>query len=139
MGGTCGPQRPPEIGIMEVELTEAGQCDPLFDGIAARQQCLQWHSVRVAQEPENATILASSEHCRVQAMRVGNNAWSMQYHVEVEEDTVENWGKVPAYRDALMSTLGKQGLTTMNADADKNMQSFLSCAESIYRNFMKAI
>jgi GMP synthase-like glutamine amidotransferase len=139
MGGTCGPQRPPEIGIMEVELTEAGQRDPLFDGIAARQQCLQWHSVRVAQEPENTIILASSEYCRIQAMRVGDNAWSMQYHVEVEEDTVDNWGAVPAYREALMSTLGQQGLNMMNADANHSMQDFLSCAESIYRNFMKAI
>jgi GMP synthase-like glutamine amidotransferase len=72
-------------------------------------------------------------------MRVGDNAWSMQYHVEVEEDTVDNWSKVPAYRDALMNTLGEQGLNTMNADADKNMASFLSYAESIYRNFMKSI
>jgi GMP synthase-like glutamine amidotransferase len=139
MGGTCGPQRPPEIGIMEVELTEAGQRDPLFDGIAARQKCLQWHSVRVAQEPENTTILASSEYCRIQAMRVGDNAWSMQYHVEVEEDTVDNWGAVPAYREALMSTLGQRGLNIMNAEADQSMQKFLSCAESIYRNFMKAL
>ena len=139
MGGTCGPQRPPEIGVMEVKLTQAGQLDRLFEGVDERQHCLQWHSVRVAQEPENTTILASSEHSRVQAMRVGDNAWSMQYHVEVEEDTVDNWSKVPAYRDALMNTLGEQGLNTMNADADKNMASFLSYAESIYRNFMKSI
>ena len=139
MGGTCGPQRPPEIGVMEVKLTQAGQFDRLFEGVDERQHCLQWHSVRVAQEPENTTILASSEHGRVQAMRVGDNAWSMQYHVEVEEDTVDNWSKVPAYRDALMNTLGEQGFTTMNADADKNMASFLSYAESIYRNFMKSI
>lgn len=139
MGGTCGPQRPSEIGVMEVKLTQVGQRDRLFEGVDERQHCLQWHSVRVAQEPENTTILASSEHCRIQAMRVGDNAWSMQYHVEVEEDTVDNWGKVPAYRDALMNTLGEQGLNNLNAEADKNMASFLSCAESIYRNFMKSI
>lgn len=72
-------------------------------------------------------------------MRVGDNAWSMQYHVEVEEDTVDNWGAVLAYREALMSTLGEQGLDTMNAGADENMGNFLSCADSIYRNFMKSV
>ena len=81
LGGTCGPQRPPEIGILDVELTPEGLSDPLFDGLPAQQKCLQWHSVAVAQPPDGATILASSQDCRAQAMRVGNNAWSMQYHV----------------------------------------------------------
>ncbi|MDH5355754.1 MAG: type 1 glutamine amidotransferase [Gammaproteobacteria bacterium] len=138
LGGTCGPQRPPEIGILNVDLTEAGQTDVLFEGLPVNQKCLQWHSVCVAQAPENTIILASSDDCRIQAMRVGDNAWSMQYHVEVEEDTVDNWGVVPAYRDALISTLGHNGLTTMKAGADENMQSFLECSEKIYRNFMKA-
>ena len=60
LGGTCGPQRPPEIGVLDVALTDAGQSDSLFRGTPAIQQCLQWHSVCVAQPPEDATILASS-------------------------------------------------------------------------------
>ena len=139
LGGSCGPQRPPEIGILDVSLTMDGQQDPLFEGLPVRQKCLQWHSVAVTQPPENTTVLASSDICRVQAMRVGGNAWSMQYHVEVEQDTVDNWGAIPAYRDALISTLGDDGLSTMKAGADENMNNFLECSEKIYRNFMKAI
>ncbi|MCP4431201.1 MAG: type 1 glutamine amidotransferase [Gammaproteobacteria bacterium] len=138
LGGTCGPQCPPEIGILDIALTEAGQKDSLFDGLPVTQKCLQWHSVCVAQEPENATVLASSDICRVQAMRVGDNAWSMQYHVEVEEDTVDNWANVPAYRDALQATLGAEGLPNMKLAADQNVNDFLQCSEKIYRNFMKA-
>ena len=136
LGGTCGPQKPPEIGILDVELTEDGRKDPLFDAISAKQKCLQWHSVCVAQPPEHAIILASSAACRVQALRIGANAWSMQYHVEVEADTIANWGAVPAYRDALMTTLGPQGLASMTADAEKHMAGLLSCAATLYRNFM---
>jgi len=139
LGGTCGPQRPAEIGILDVALTEAGRGDALFKGLPIKQKCLQWHSVCVAQPPENTTVLASSEVCKVQAMRVGDNAWSMQYHVEVEEDTVDNWAAVPAYHDALISTLGDDGLTTMKTGADQNINSFLDCAEKIYRNFMKSV
>ena len=136
LGGTCGPQRPPEIGIVEVELTREAESDPLFGGAAEKQKCLQWHSVCVAQAPENTTILASSDVCRIQAMRVGSNAWSMQYHVEVEADTVANWGEVPAYREALESTLGPDGLSSMQSAADNHMSEFLGCAETLYRNFM---
>jgi len=139
LGGTCGPQHPPEIGIFDINLTEAGQQDSLYEGLPTQQKCLQWHSVCVAQPPENAKVLASSDICQVQAMRVGDNAWSMQYHVEVEHDTVDNWGAVPAYREALISSLGDDGLSIMKADADENIDSFLDCSEKIYHNFMKAI
>ena len=137
LGGTCGPQVPPEIGVMDVELTETGLADPLFAGLAARQTCLQWHSVRVAQPPDDAAVLARSPACSVQAMRVGANAWSMQYHVEVEADTVENWSAVPAYRDALIKVVGESGMGAMAQGAAGNMAGFRASAERLYDNFMR--
>lgn len=139
LGGTCGPQAVPEIGVLDVELTAEGQTDPLFKGMPVKQKALQWHSVRVAQPPEGAVILASSDSCPIQAMRIGENAWSMQYHVEVEPDTVANWGEIEAYRTSLERTLGKGALETMKADADANMTGFVDNAEKLYRNFMTAI
>jgi GMP synthase-like glutamine amidotransferase len=137
LGGSCAPQRPPEIGIFDIELSESASSDPLFDGMQQKQKCLQWHSVCVDQPPENSTILASSDQCRIQAMRVNSNAWSMQYHVEVEADTVANWSKVPAYREALDNTLGTNGLAMLKTDADSHMPEFFTSAEKLYRNFMK--
>ena len=137
LGGTCGPQRPPEIGILDVQLTEAGKEDPLFKGMPIQQKCLQWHSVQVTQAPEDTVILASSDICTIQAMRVGANAWSMQYHVEIEPDTVENWAEVPAYYNALMDSIGAKGYAKMQSGAAENMDGFLSAAEMLYKNFMK--
>lgn len=137
LGGTCGPQVPGEIGIMDVEMTEAGHADPLFAGLSATQKCLQWHSVRVAQPPEGAIVLARSPACPVQAMRVGSNAWSMQYHVEVEPDTVSNWAAIPAYRDALIRAMGEDGVETLEKGAADNMGEFLQSAETLYGNFMR--
>ena len=137
LGGTCGPQVPPEIGVMDVELTETGLADPLFAGLAARQTCLQWHSVRVAQPPDDAAVLARSPACPVQAMRVGTNAWSMQYHVEVEPDTVKNWSAVPAYREALIKVVGESGMGAMAQGAAGNMAGFRASAERLYVNFMR--
>lgn len=138
LGGTCGPQRPAEIGVMDIELTEAGREDPIFTGMATRQKCLQWHSVRVAQPPDGAVVLARSDVCPVQAMRVGPCAWSMQYHVEVEPDTVANWGVVPAYRAALENTLGAGAIGAMERDASAAMPALLDSAEALYHNFLAA-
>lgn len=139
LGGKCGLQVPPEIGVLDVSLTEHGQKDVLFDGLPIQQKCLQWHSVCVEQIPDHSTILASSSSCRVQALRVGDKAWSMQYHVEIEADTVANWGEVPAYRAALESTLGPGALTSIKLEADRHMAGFLRCAEKLYRNFIDKI
>ena len=83
--------------------------------------------------------MAKSDVCSVQAMRIGLNAWSMQYHVEIEPDTVDNWAAVPAYAEALSATLGEGALSTMKADSDANMSQCLSCARQIYQNFMKSL
>ncbi|MEX0302332.1 MAG: type 1 glutamine amidotransferase, partial [Leisingera sp.] len=139
LGGTCGPQRPAEIGVLDVELTEAGRADPLMQGLPTQQKCLQWHSVRVAQAPDRAEILARSPDCPVQAMRVGRHAWSMQYHVEVEPDTVGNWGAIPAYHKALVSALGSNGTADLQAAASAEMPRFMQSAETLYSNFMRAI
>ena len=92
--------------------------------------------MRVAQPPEGAVVLARSAACPVQAMRVGPNAWSMQYHVEVEPDTVTNWAAVPAYRAALANVMGESGLATLSREAAEHVAGFLASAERLYDNFM---
>ena len=78
----------------------------MTQGLPESQKCLQWHSVRVAQALEGAVVLASSPNRTVQAMRVGQNAWSMQCHIDVDVDTVDNWSATPAYHEALIAALG---------------------------------
>ena len=124
--------------MLGVDLTPEGRADPIFDRMADRQHALQWHSVCVAQPPEDAVVLASSPACRVQAMRVGERAWSMQYHVEIEDDTVRNWGDIDAYRQALEATLGPGSIDELAGAADRHMDGFVSDAEQLYRNFMAA-
>ena len=138
LGGECSWQKPAEIGILDVCLTSAGIADPIFENMAERQKCLQWHSVCVSRVPDNAQILAASDICDVQAMRVGDHAWSMQYHVELEPDTVANWGDIPAYKAALESALGPEALAKMLSDSDEHMDDFQSSARQLYRNFRKA-
>jgi GMP synthase-like glutamine amidotransferase len=139
LGGTCGPQKPPEIGILDVELTREGLADPIFAGMPQMQKCLQWHSVRVAQAPADAIVLANSPACSIQALRVGRHAWSMQYHVEIEPDTVDNWAVVPAYRSALETSLGADALPRLKADAAGNMRDLTRNARTLYNNFRRAV
>lgn len=138
LGGTCGPQRPAEIGVLDVHLTAAGKSDGVFGALPERMKALQWHSVRVAQAPEDAVILATSPICSIQAMRIGRNAYSMQYHVELEPDTISNWGRVPAYQAALELACGPDALTALAREVEPLMLDFVSNARLLYRGFMTA-
>ncbi len=139
LGGTCGPARQPEIGILDIELNDEGEADHIFHGLPRQQKCLQWHSVEVAQPPEGAVVLASSPRCLIQAMRIGTNVWSMQYHLEIEKDTVDEWRAIPAYDVALKNNLGPGGIEHMRRDASCYMGELNAASRAFYTNFMRMI
>ncbi len=138
LGGEVGPAGEPEIGILEVEVTDAGRASPFMTDLPERAACLQWHSAEVLREPPGASVLASSPACRVQAMSIAGRAFSIQYHVELTPTTVVEWGEIPEYRSALDSTLGPGALDRMIVDADTHMSAFNSASRQIYGNFMAA-
>jgi GMP synthase-like glutamine amidotransferase len=138
LGGKVGKAARAEVGILNVELTEAGRRDPLFDGIEPRFKALQWHGAEVASAPPGAVVLASSPLCAVQAMRIGRHAYGMQYHTELTPATVGEWSRVPAYACALDQTLGPGALPRFDAEAQRHMADFNRDSRRVYDNFMKA-
>ena len=136
LGGEVGPAATPEVGILEIELTEAGRNSPLFAGLPARQRCLQWHSDEVTRVPEGAVVLASSPDCAVQAMAVGPRAFSLQYHVELSAETVPDWGEIPEYQAALEAAMGAGALPRLEAEAAAGMSGFNAAARRLYENVM---
>lgn len=136
LGGKVGPAAEPEIGILQVEQTDAGRTSPFMRNLPERIDCLQWHSAEVLAEPPGAEVLAASPACRVQAMSYAGRAFSMQYHVELTARTVSDWGDIPEYRTALENTLGPGALEHLVRDADTHMNAFNRQSRQIYENFM---
>ncbi len=136
LDGEVKPAATPEVGILEVELTEEGRSHPLFDGLAARSRCLQWHSSEVTRLPAGTRVLASSPACQVQAMVVGERAFGIQYHVELTPSTVDDWGAIPEYEAALEKALGPGALPRLAEDAAAGMAGFNAAARKLYDNFM---
>lgn len=136
LGGTCGPQRPPEVGIYDIELTPEGRADPILGALPARQPALHWHSVRVAQPPRDAVVLARSAHCSNQAMRVGRSAYSMQYHVELAPDTVQKWRSAPGYAEYIENIHGPGALTKLSIDVEPLVEGITKNARGLYRGLV---
>jgi GMP synthase (glutamine-hydrolysing) len=79
----------PEIGWHRVELTPAGAADPLLSPLAPAAEVFQWHSYEFPLPP-GAVALARSEVC-LQAARVGEAAWAIQFHPEVTAADARHW------------------------------------------------
>ncbi len=139
LGGTVGPAKTPEVGVMEVELTAAGRESPFYAGMPARAACLQWHGAEVSVAPPGAKVLAASPACAVQAMSIGDHALSLQYHVELTPTTVAEWGAIPEYETALEASLGAGAFAGLKADTDAHMADFNRTARQLYDNFMNTL
>jgi GMP synthase-like glutamine amidotransferase len=138
LGGSVGPSRTPEIGVMDVQLTEAGATGVIFDGFPEAFPCLQWHSAEVTKVPAGAEVLATSPACAVQALKWGPRAYSAQFHIEIEADTVTNWNMIPEYADALVKAMGSDGPAQLERDLDANIEALNSLAERLYINWLQA-
>ena len=79
----------PEIGWHEIETTPEAASDPLFAGAPARFTGFQWHSYQFAQ-PAGSVVLARSPVC-LQAYRIGETAWGIQFHAEVTKEIAADW------------------------------------------------
>jgi len=139
LGGTVGPAKTPEIGVLSVDLTEAGAESPFLRGVDPEVNCLQWHSAEVQDVPAPAQCLMSSDACYWQAMSYESHALSLQFHVEIEADTVRNWGQIPEYASALEKSLGSGALDDLDRQSQSVMQDMNHSAQRIYGNWMTSV
>ena len=95
-GARVAPASEPEIGWYDVELGPEAAADPVFAELPPRFEALQWHSYAF-DLPPGGVALATSPVC-LQAYRLGERAWGVQFHPEVDEPILERWLRDPEAR-----------------------------------------
>jgi GMP synthase-like glutamine amidotransferase len=78
----------PEIGWGPVALADPAGTDLLLGGLPDRLVVLHWHG-DTFDLPPGATRLASNRRYANQAFRLGDHAWGLQFHLEVDQAAVE--------------------------------------------------
>ena len=77
-----------EVGWARVRVDAAAADDPLFSTVPTELTVLHWHG-DTYELPSGAVPLASSASYAQQAFRVGDRAWGLQFHVEVDQIAVD--------------------------------------------------
>lgn len=122
-----------EIGWYKVILTADGKRDPLFKGFREDEPIYHWHG-DMFQVPAQGRLLATATGCPNQAVRVGKNAYGLQFHVEVTDKSIKEWcdayieNDLPGRRDHARS---------MMDDYWNYKSAFDRQAGTLYQNFVE--
>ena len=130
-----GPQA--EVGVLPVRLTGAARIDPVFSTLPDEFVALQWHA-DTYDLPEGAVRLAGSAAYPQQAFAV-NNAYAMQFHLEVDADLATSWGEVPAYEQSLERLLGPGALPRLIEEVGRHQARTTAQARAMFAAWLQHV
>ena len=141
VGGKVVKSNSAEIGMMDINFSNKKNNDSLFSSFPNKIKSLQWHSYEVnnLESNKDVTILASSPITKYQIFKYKNHAYGIQFHIEIKDTTVNEWGCVPAYKSALEEQLGVGALEKFDKEAKSNMIAMNNYSKILYSNFKKLI
>ena len=141
IGGKVVKTNNPEIGMLDVNFLDEKKKDILFADFPQKITSLQWHSYEVQELEKNkdVTLIASSKETKYQIFRYKNNAYGIQFHIEIKDTTVNDWGCVPEYKSALENQLGQGALEKFDKEARENMTNMNNYSKILYTNFKNDI
>jgi GMP synthase (glutamine-hydrolysing) len=112
-----------------VELTDAGRADPLFEGIDGNFNVFQLHGETVIPS-EKMQLLAGGKWCRNQVIKTGKNVYGIQCHFELTREMLEVWIR----EDPDLRKLDKEQLM---ADFQAISSEYTLTGRMIFRNFIR--
>ena len=141
VGGRVVKSSPAEIGIMDINFTNNKKEDNIFSKFPDNIKSLQWHSYEVQGIENNPdiTLLASSPITKFQIFKYQDHAYGIQFHIEIKNTTVKEWGCVPEYKRALENQLGDDALEKFDKSAKENMNDMNNYSKILYNNFKKLL
>ena len=125
-----------ELGFFEVQLTDEGLTDPLFQGLPDHQQIFHWH-VDVFDIPTGGVRLATSENAPNQAFRYGRRAYGLQYHIEVTPDMFHTWLQYLPHDQEVVDTLGSDIADRIEREQSVCYPTYRDHTRIVFENFLK--
>lgn len=85
LGGIVSKEKFSEqVGPVTIQSTEQGRNDPLLSSVSGEFQAFGGHKEACQDTPPGAVLLASSDSCPIQMIRVGDNIYATQFHAELD-------------------------------------------------------
>jgi GMP synthase (glutamine-hydrolysing) len=90
--GKVAPTPVPEIGIASFRVSPQAASDPVFGKLAGQDViAAEWHKDYITDLPAEVEVLAGNDVCPVQAFRIGENVYGVQFHPEIDSEIFSSW------------------------------------------------
>ena len=85
----------PEVGIAQFRVSDESQDDRVFGSLAGTDViAAEWHQDYITDLPDDAVVLAGNDVCPVQAFKLGQNVYGVQFHPEVDAEMFASWAAI---------------------------------------------
>ncbi len=126
-----------ELGFQPVHPTEVASDDALLSAFTDGDRVFQWHE-DTFELPEGATLLATGDDVPHQAFRVGDLAWGIQFHFEVDGAELEEWLDEADSLMDLEATWGKSS-EDIRLEAKEYMAAHEERGREVFRRFADVV
>tara|TARA_B100000700_G_C14813210_1_gene746190 strand:- start:58 stop:795 length:738 start_codon:yes stop_codon:yes gene_type:complete len=131
----------PEIGFYDVSLTEESNTDKLFKNFPKKFKAFHWHNNEVAniRNCSKIKVLGSSKITNGQIFRYKNNAYGIQFHLEIEKNTINSWLLNKNYKDGLLRIYGKSKINELKEEQKKYLKKMQILCEIFFKNLLNSL
>ena len=140
LGASVKKSKNPEIGFKKISLSRDVYSNNLLSNLSSDMLVLQGHSAEISNlSNKEVTVLASSGDCSIQALAYSSHAFSVQFHPEVVNETIQDWISIPKIKRDFDEALGQKGISEIIEYQQKNQRSLINGAKVIYENWLNLI
>ena len=120
-----------EVGVGTVDVVSD---DSVLGASGTTPPALHWHQ-DIAEAPDGATVVASTDETPNQAFRLGDVIFSMQFHIEVDRHMLDRWLAV----DEMADELDPATRLTLADDFDAAAPRMRGLATRAFSEFAEAV
>lgn len=88
-GAAVAPTATPEVGWVQIAMTDDAASDPVLGTLGPEPHVFHWHYESFGTPPTGGVLGHSGQ--ANQALRLGDRAWGVQFHIEVGPSTLNSW------------------------------------------------
>lgn len=122
-----------EVGFERVHLEAAAAEDPILGHYRDADMVFEWH-MDTFELPPGAELLATGDRVRNQAFRVGDRAWGVQWHLEIDRPELESWLDIFGKEGDLLAEWGKSP-EEVRSEADAFMAAHEERGRELFARF----
>lgn len=136
LGASVRQSEEKEIGWYDINLTEEGQKDPLFNHFQSTEKMFQLHG-DTFDVPQTAVHLASSAICPGQAFRYGDKVYGIQFHLEVDAPMIHRWLINHRNRKEIIDSNGKFSIDQITLETEQCIKHSMNLGQQTFAKFIE--